>query len=85
MQAGEVDEAAFADHDPTPSVMVANRELLDEARNRLTEEERRIADQRALGRGWAEIAAETGEKPDAVRIRFTRAMDRIAEQLGLEQ
>jgi RNA polymerase sigma-70 factor (ECF subfamily) len=85
MQTGEMDEAALADSEPTPSVVVANRELLDEARGRLTEEERRIADQRAQGRSWAEIAAETGEKPDALRMRFTRALDRVAQELGLEE
>jgi RNA polymerase sigma-70 factor (ECF subfamily) len=85
VQAGEVDQAALADSEPTPSVVVANRELLDEARNRLTEEERRIADQRALGRAWADIAAETREKPDALRMRFARALDRIAQELGLEE
>jgi RNA polymerase sigma-70 factor (ECF subfamily) len=85
VQTGEVDEAAFADPEPTPSVVVANRELLDEARGRLTEEERHIADQRAQGRAWADIAAQTGEKPDALRMRFTRAMDRVAQELGLEE
>jgi RNA polymerase sigma-70 factor (ECF subfamily) len=70
---------------PSPSQVVANQELLHEVRRRLSEQERYVADQRALGRGWAEIAAEIGETPDAVRMRFTRALDRVAGELGLDE
>jgi RNA polymerase sigma factor (sigma-70 family) len=78
------DEMALADGADSPSQAVANRELLSEARRRLTEEERRIADARVEGRAWAEIAAEVGDNADAVRMRFVRAMDRVVSELGLE-
>src|SRR5437870_7006260 len=58
-----VQKGGFREEDliaPGPSVsrVVADRELLEEFRNRLSEEERRLADLRALGRSWPEIAAE---------------------------
>lgn len=67
----------------TPSGIVADDEVLQAVRARLTEEERDLADQRALGREWADIAAERGEKADAVRRRLSRALDRAFQELGL--
>jgi RNA polymerase sigma-70 factor (ECF subfamily) len=84
VEQGEWDDQRIAGRDQTPSQVVGHRELLHAARTRLTDDERRIADQRALGRGWKEIAAETGETPDALRVRFARAMDRVVQELGLE-
>jgi DNA-directed RNA polymerase specialized sigma24 family protein len=62
-----------------------NQDLLQECRRRLSEEERHLADLRALGRSWDEIAAEVGAKPDTVRSRLTRALDRVARELRLEE
>jgi len=78
-------EAELPDHDPSPSQVVANQDLLAEFRRRLSQDERWIADQRALGRAWPEIAAEAGEPADTLRIRFARALDRVARELGLEE
>jgi RNA polymerase sigma factor (sigma-70 family) len=69
----------------SPSQQVAGRELLVEFRKRLSPEELALADLRAQGREWAEIAAERGEKPDALRKRLTRGLDRVAQQLGLDE
>src|SRR5262249_9546275 len=69
---------------PTPSEIVANDELLGAFRSRLSPEERRLADWRALGRPWAEIAAEVGGEPDALRVQLNRAIDRVVQELGLE-
>jgi RNA polymerase sigma-70 factor (ECF subfamily) len=70
-------------HDPSPSQVVAGRELLEQVRARLSEDERRIADQRAAGLDWRQIAAERGESGEALRKRLARALDRIAGELGL--
>lgn len=86
---GEGDESqggAFAEvagPQPTPSREVAAREMLDEARRRLSPDERRILDGREAGRDWAEIAAELGGSPEALRKRLARAVDRVADELGL--
>jgi RNA polymerase sigma-70 factor (ECF subfamily) len=69
----------------SPSNVVANRELLEAARQRLSTEERRMADLWAQGRGWPEIAAELGGSPNARRMQLVRALDRIARELGIEE
>ncbi|MCI0743226.1 MAG: ECF-type sigma factor [Gemmataceae bacterium] len=80
-RAGEQVAAAGA----SPSQQVAGRELLDEFRKRLSTEERDLADQRADGREWADIAAVRGESPEALRKRLSRGLDRVAQQLGLDE
>jgi RNA polymerase sigma-70 factor (ECF subfamily) len=69
--------------DPSPSQVVAGKELLSIFRQRLTEEERQLADLRAQGRPWDEIAAALGGTPQARRKQLERAVERVAEQLGL--
>jgi RNA polymerase sigma-70 factor (ECF subfamily) len=76
---------AIADAHASPSQVVAGKELLQEARRLLTEDERFLADQRALGREWADIAAQRREPAEALRKRLARAMDRVARQLGLDE
>jgi hypothetical protein len=65
--------------------VVAFRELLETFRTRLDPEERRLADLRAAGGSWPEIAAQVGGNPDALRYRLTRALDRVARQLNLDE
>jgi DNA-directed RNA polymerase specialized sigma24 family protein len=84
LQPGSADEAGLVDPGPSPSQVVANQELLQEVRRRLTEQERYLAEQRALGRTWAEIAAAVGDRADALRMQYTRALDRVVRELGLE-
>ena len=81
---GAPDGAHFLDPGPGPSEVVANRELWEEFRKRLTAEERRLADRRAAGLPWAAIAAEVGGRPDALRMQLSRALDRVTRELGLE-
>ena len=67
-----------------PGRIVAGRDLLEEVRKLLTDDERRLADHRALGREWPEIAAMVGGQPDALRKKLDRALDRVTARLGLE-
>jgi RNA polymerase sigma factor (sigma-70 family) len=69
----------------TPSIEVANRELLDEARRRLSPDELTLLERREQGREWSEIAAELGSSPEAIRKRLARGIDRVAHELGLDQ
>jgi hypothetical protein len=64
---------------------VAGEELLHEVRARLDEEEQHIADLRAAGRSWAEIAQQLGGSPDARRMQMQRAATRVSRELGLEE
>jgi RNA polymerase sigma-70 factor (ECF subfamily) len=82
LEPGKVDLPA---DDPSPSRLVAGRELAEEFRRRLGDEERRLAELRAQGCGWAEIAAELGGTPGARRKQLARAADRIARELGLAE
>jgi RNA polymerase sigma-70 factor (ECF subfamily) len=86
---GRVNWAATVEDSPapdssSPSRQFAARELLDEARRRLTPGELMLLDRRSQGLGWAEIGAELGAKPDALRIRLARAVARITRDLGLD-
>jgi RNA polymerase sigma-70 factor (ECF subfamily) len=78
-------EGEFIDPRSNPSQVVADRELLREFRRRLSEEERLLAEQRALGRAWSEIAAEVGGSPDGLRMRLSRGIERVTHELGLEE
>ena len=84
VEAGDIRDREPAGTDPTPSRLVASRDLLEEFRRRMTPEERRLADQRAQGKEWPEIAAALGGRPDALRKRLDRALDRIAHDLGVD-
>jgi RNA polymerase sigma-70 factor (ECF subfamily) len=77
-------EARFIDPSPDPSRTVAGSELLQAVRDRLSQDERRLSDLRIDGRTWSEIAAEVGGNPDSLRFRLTRALDRVARELGLD-
>ena len=83
--ADSAEERVLVCRDGSPSAQVAGRDLLQEFRKRLSEEERALADQRARGREWAEIAAERGGSPEALRKQLARALDRVAQELGLEE
>jgi RNA polymerase sigma factor (sigma-70 family) len=69
---------------PSPSAIVAGEELLQAAQGELTEEERQLAERRARGQSWAEIAAELGGTVEARRKQMERAIARVVERFGLE-
>ena len=69
----------------TPSRQVAARELLEEARRRLSAEERRLLELRQEGLEWAGVAAVVGGTPEALRKQLARALDRVARELGLDE
>lgn len=82
--ANPIEELAVAGNE-APSRIVATRELLHQLQQRLSADERQLADRRAQGAGWAEIAAELGGTPDGCRMRLTRALDRVSREMGLDQ
>jgi DNA-directed RNA polymerase specialized sigma24 family protein len=67
--------------DPTPSRVVAGRELLEAFRARLSEEERMLADLRAQGCDWGEICDRHGGTPQGRRMQLARAVSRTMRQL----
>ena len=69
----------------SPSQLAAGRDLLQQVRLRLTEEERQLADRRSQGWQWTEIAAQLGGTPEGRRRQLARALDRVAQDLGLDE
>ena len=53
--------------------------------SRLSDEERRLMELRHQGQDWAAVAAELGGSPEALRKKLTRAVDRVAGELGLDE
>jgi RNA polymerase sigma-70 factor (ECF subfamily) len=83
VESGAIDTRGIAGAQSSPSEEVASHELLEEFRKRLSDDERHLAEQRALGRGWAEIAAAKGGSPEGLRKKLDRAINRIGRELGL--
>lgn len=77
-------ESNVSDKNASPDWIVARRELLAELFQRLSDKERELARHRIAGRTWSEIAGELGESPQALRMRFSRALDRVSAELGIE-
>jgi RNA polymerase sigma factor (sigma-70 family) len=79
-----LDNVEVAADSPSPSRHIEGRELLARMRERLTEDERRVADLRGQGRNWVEIATALGGTAEARRKQLVRALDRVAPALGLD-
>jgi RNA polymerase sigma-70 factor (ECF subfamily) len=73
-----------ADPRPGPATAVAGQELLRAFRDGLTEEERRIVELRGNGLAWADVAAQMGGTAQARRMQLSRAIERLAQSLGVE-
>jgi DNA-directed RNA polymerase specialized sigma24 family protein len=73
------------DAHPGPDEAVADAELADAIRVRLSREELDQVEQHFAGRPWAEIAAACGGSAEALRKRWARARERIARGLGGEE
>lgn len=71
--------ALSADADPSPSKILEAKDLLTACMQRFTPEERLIAEMRSAGTEWAEIAVHVGGTPEAIRKRFSRAIEQVAD------
>ncbi len=69
---------------PSPSEIIAGRDLLCEVLSHLTEEERRLAELRSAGLSWPAVASSTGGTAESRRKQLARALDRVMRQLRLE-
>jgi RNA polymerase sigma-70 factor (ECF subfamily) len=73
------------DDEPSPSQVVAGRELLEEFRRRLSPEEQQLSELRRRGLSWSAIAGQLGGTAQARRVQLSRAADRVLRELGLEE
>jgi RNA polymerase sigma factor (sigma-70 family) len=81
---GSIHLKAMADPAESPSQVLQGKELREKIRQHLTADEAVLLDYRTEGMEWPEIAAKLGAKPDALRKQFTRAIDRVVEDLGVD-
>jgi RNA polymerase sigma-70 factor (ECF subfamily) len=72
------------DRVPGPPQQAIGRDLLSQAYALMDPEVRQMADCRAAGSQWEEIAARLGGTAEARRKQFRRAIDDIAQTLELE-
>ena len=77
------DGPPIADDASDPGEQASARELLEKVRERLDPQERYSAEQRALGRGWQELADELGGTDVALRKKLTRTLNRVMAGLGI--
>ncbi|MHB1558309.1 MAG: RNA polymerase sigma factor [Isosphaeraceae bacterium] len=75
---------AATDAAETPSQVVGRKELLEIFRQKLSAEERRIADLRGEGLDWAGVSAQLGGTPEGRRKQFSRAIARVEAEMGLD-
>jgi RNA polymerase sigma-70 factor (ECF subfamily) len=78
---GEELLAGVALPDPSPSRVVAGRELLQQLLSQMSEQERELVQLRGQGLGWPEIARQMGGTPQARRVQLARAVQRAARAL----
>jgi RNA polymerase sigma factor (sigma-70 family) len=69
---------------PSAARIAANRELLAKVRSRLGVDEQEMAERRAEGQSWQEIAEALGGSPEARRKQYARAVKQMMDELGLE-
>lgn len=67
--------------EPTPSQVIMNNELADHCKEQFSESEWCIAELRNRGSSWDQIADELGKNPDSLRMKYTRAITRVARSL----
>lgn len=84
-RAAPADELAEAvDPGPSPSEQISGQELVERFRSSFSDEESRIAELRKEGLNWGEVANRLGGTAQARRVQFARAVDRISQQLGID-
>lgn len=75
-----LDQLSYLDFEP--SRHAAARELIRLAEQSLSEEEQKVVELRFAGWTWTEIAEQMGGKPDTIRRRHARVIERLSRRLG---
>jgi RNA polymerase sigma-70 factor (ECF subfamily) len=79
----EAELAQVQDPSPTPDRKIEGRDLLERFRRGLSKEERHLADLRSQGLSWPQIAEQLGGTAHARRVQFSRAVERVSREMGL--
>jgi RNA polymerase sigma-70 factor (ECF subfamily) len=81
---GGLDEGLICAPGASPSRQVAAQELLEEVQRRLNAEEWQLVQLRNQGLDWAAIAEQLQGSAEALRKKLSRALDRVAHEMGLD-
>jgi RNA polymerase sigma-70 factor (ECF subfamily) len=68
----------------SPSAAIVALDLLQEVRRRLAPDEWELLDLKNQGHEWAAIAARVGGNAESLRKKLARAIDRVVDELGLD-
>jgi RNA polymerase sigma-70 factor (ECF subfamily) len=71
--------------DPDPVDQILNKDFVDEFRRRLSAAELVLWDRRCQDLPWHAIASELGATPESLRQQYSRAVHRVARELGVEE
>jgi len=83
-QDGSVHLNNVADRAASPSCALQGQELLNKIKSQLAPDEVELLEYRIQGLEWPEIAVKLNAKPDALRKKYTRAMDRVVEDMNVD-
>jgi len=78
-----VESHPVVDSAPDPSEAAMRHDLFDTLKVGFDADDYRLVEQCLSGRSWEDLSNEYSVKPDALRKRFTRAVDRAAQRVGL--
>jgi RNA polymerase sigma factor (sigma-70 family) len=78
------DESRLVASGDSPSTPIVVRDLQQEVLRRLAPDEWQLLELRNQGHDWAAIAARVGGVAESLRKKLARAIDRVAEELGLD-
>ena len=81
---GGTDPDRLEDVRSNPAEDVSLEETVREFRQRMTPDERALAEMRADGKSWTEIGEFCGDSAEALRKRLERAVERAAEEMGID-
>lgn len=80
-EAGCATVTDLSDDTPGPRTTTIAKDLLTNARSRMSDAELVLADRRNAGESWEDIARDLGESPDAIRKRLERALARVRDEM----
>ena len=73
--------SAVSGHDPSVSRVFDSQETLKAIMQQLSQEEQELAQARANGDSWNNIAERLGSTPDALRMKLGRALEKVIKQV----
>ncbi|MCP4941259.1 MAG: hypothetical protein GY924_04670 [Planctomycetaceae bacterium] len=80
-----VDELPVVNQGHSPSQIALHREVIARIKDLLNDEDALAVSMMLENRDWIEIGKSLGVKPDTVRMRVRRALERVREEIGFRE